>query len=292
MSNNGNLGTVAFIGIGLIGGSLALALRQAQAAEWIIALDNDARALAAAQNLGVIDAPAQWADLAAADVIVLATPVDALFAVCEQLAALPLKETVVMTDVGSTKASVLSAVEQAFGTVPPFFVPAHPIAGREKSGVAAASGDLFLRRKVILTTLAQTDNRALGVVSRLWHSAGALISQMSVAEHDAILGATSHLPHVLAYLLVDMLDQDLQHEAIFSYAAGGFRDFTRIASSSPVMWRDICLHNPQEIAALLQQYRQRLQQFEQLLAAGDGEAIERIFGRAKAARDAHYLSEI
>lgn len=292
MSNNGNLGTVAFIGIGLIGGSLALALRQAQAAERIIALDNDARALAAAQNLGVIDAPAQWADLAAADVIVLATPVDALFAVCEQLAALPLKETVVMTDVGSTKASVLSAVEQAFGTVPPFFVPAHPIAGREKSGVAAADADLFLRRKVILTTLAQTDNRALGVVSRLWHSAGALISQMSVAEHDAILGATSHLPHVLAYLLVDMLDQDLQHEAIFSYAAGGFRDFTRIASSSPVMWRDICLHNPQEIAALLQQYRQRLQQFEQLLAAGDGEAIERIFSRAKAARDAHYLSEI
>lgn len=285
------LGTVAFIGIGLIGGSLALALRQAQAVDSIIALDNDALALAAAQELGVIDAAVDWQGLQAADVIVLATPVDALFAICKRLAAVDLKASAVITDVGSTKASVLQAVEAAFGAVPPNFVPAHPIAGREKSGVAAASADLFLRRKVILTTLPETDDRALGVVSRLWHSAGAFISQMSVREHDEILGATSHLPHVLAYLLVDMLDQDLQHEAIFSYAAGGFRDFTRIASSSPVMWRDICLHNPQEIAALLAQYRLRLQQFEQLLAARDGEAIERIFSRAKAARDAHYLAE-
>lgn len=285
------LGTVAFIGIGLIGGSLALALRAAKAAERIVALDNDSKALITAQQLGVIDEAVDWQDLAQADVIVLATPVDALFDICGRLATTALKPSVVITDVGSTKASVLQAMENAFGYVPSYFVPAHPIAGRELSGVSAAREDLFVRRKVILTALPDTDDRALGVVSRLWHATGAFISQMSVAAHDEILGATSHLPHVLAYLLVDMLDQDLHHEAIFSYAAGGFRDFTRIASSSPVMWRDICLHNPHEIVKLLEQYRERLQQFEQLLAARDGEAIEKIFARAKAARDAHYLQE-
>lgn len=286
-----SLGTVAFVGMGLIGGSLAKALQAAGAAERIVALDVSREAIAEALALGVIDAPAQWDDFAAADVIVLATPVDALYAVCKALAAVPLKDSVVMTDVGSTKGSVLEAVRQAFGRVPPWFVPAHPIAGRERSGVRAAQAELFARHKVILTTLADTDNRALGVVSRMWHAAGALTSYMSIEAHDEILGATSHLPHVLAYLLVDLLDQDLHHEEIFSYAAGGFRDFTRIASSSPVMWRDVCVHNADVIAALLAQYRARIAQFEALLAAGDGAAIETIFARAKAARDSHYQKE-
>ena len=216
---------------------------------------------------------------------------DALFAVCAQLAQLPLKENVVMSDVGSTKGSVLAAVRAAFGDVPPWFVPAHPIAGREKSGVRAAEVDLFARHKVILTTLADTDNRALGIISRMWHAAGALTSYMSIEDHDEILGATSHLPHVLAYLLVDMLDQDLHHEEIFSYAAGGFRDFTRIASSSPVMWRDVCVHNADVLKDLLAQYRARIERFEALLQDGDGAAIETIFARAKAARDSHYQKE-
>lgn len=286
-----SLGTVAFVGIGLIGGSLAMALKNKQAAERILALDASKAALAEALALGVIDAAADWQDLARADVVVLSTPVDALFAVCERLAALPLKHSVVITDVGSTKGSVLEAVRKAFGDVPPFFVPGHPIAGRERSGVRAAEIDLFAGRKVILTTLPNTDARALGVVSRLWHAAGALTTYMSIADHDEILGATSHLPHVLAYLLVDMLDQDLHHEEIFSYAAGGFRDFTRIASSSPVMWRDVCVHNADVIAALLAQYRARIAQFEALLVAGEGAPIEAIFARAKAARDNHYQKE-
>ena len=288
---SGSLGTVAFVGMGLIGGSLAKALQQAQAADRIIALDTSKAALAEALALGVIDEAADWADVAQADVIVLATPVDALFAVCAQLAQLPLKENVVMSDVGSTKGSVLAAVRAAFGEVPSWFVPAHPIAGREKSGVRAAEVDLFARHKVILTTLADTDNRALGIISRMWHAAGALTSYMSIEDHDEILGATSHLPHVLAYLLVDMLDQDLHHEEIFSYAAGGFRDFTRIASSSPVMWRDVCVHNADVLKDLLAQYRARIERFEALLQDGDGAAIETIFARAKAARDSHYQKE-
>lgn len=289
MSNS--LGTVAFVGIGLIGGSLAMALRRAGVAEQIVAMDQSKAALAEALALGVIDEAVEMPALAEADVIVLATPVDALFSVCADLAKVKLREDVVVTDVGSTKGSVLDAMRQAFGAVPPWFVPAHPIAGREKSGVRAAEADLFRARKVILTTLPETDNRALGVVSRLWHAAGAVTTYMSIDEHDEILGATSHLPHVLAYLLVDMLDQDLHHEAIFSYAAGGFRDFTRIASSSPVMWRDVCVHNADVLRDLLAQYRARIERFEALLASGDGAAIETVFARAKAARDAHYDKE-
>ncbi len=282
------LGTVAFIGIGLIGGSLAKALRRVGAARQIIALDRSQAALHNACELGVIDRAGDWSDLAEADVIVLATPVDALYSVCQQLANISLKETAVISDVGSTKGSVLEAVTQAFGHVPANFVPAHPIAGREQSGVQAAQVDLFVHRKVILTTLPETDDRALGVISRMWHAAGAATTFMSIADHDEILGATSHLPHVLAYLLVDMLDQDLHHDEIFTYAAGGFRDFTRIASSSPVMWRDICLHNPQVLRELLAQYRARIKDFERDLARGDGQAIETLFARAKTARDAHY----
>lgn len=288
VTQNTHLGTVAIIGIGLIGGSLAKALKRSAVVKRIIALDSSPAAGVKAVELGIADSVGRWEDLAQADVIVLATPVDALYEICTRLAQLPLKKEVVMTDVGSTKSSVLDAMERAFGKVPVNFVPGHPIAGREKSGVTAAEADLFTNHKVILTTLEDTDNRALGVVSRMWHAAGALTTYMSIAEHDEILGATSHLPHVLAYLLVDLLDQDLHHDEIFQYAAGGFRDFTRIASSSPVMWRDVCLHNPEVLRDLLSQYRARIVQFEKLLETHDGAAIETLFARAKAARDAHF----
>lgn len=291
MNQIATLGTVGFVGIGLIGASLAQALKKAHAAQRIIALDVSETALAEAQALGVIDAAADWTELAHADVIVLATPVDAFSAICRQLARLPLKKAVVVTDVGSTKESVLEAMRNAFGAVPSWFVPAHPIAGREKGGVEAARAELFSGRKVILTTLPETDDRALGIVSRMWHAAGASTRYLSIAKHDEVLGATSHLPHVLAYLLVDMLDQDLNHEEIFHYAAGGFRDFTRIASSSPVMWRDICLHNGAVLRQLLARYRARIAAFEALLEDRDGVAIETLFTHAKAARDAHYHKE-
>lgn len=283
-----NLDTIAFVGMGLIGGSFAKALRAAGAAREIIAFDHNPKALSVALDLGVIDRAVEFDGLVDADVIVLATPVAAFYPICQALSALRLKEGVVITDVGSTKQSVLAAMQSAFGEVPPYFVPAHPIAGRERSGVEASDKDLFLRHKVILTTLPNTDNRALGIVSRLWHQAGAFVSHMPIEAHDEILGATSHLPHVLAYLLVDMLDQDLHHDDIFSYAAGGFRDFTRIASSSPVMWRDICVHNAEVLEALLNTYQQRITAFKALLRERDGTAIETVFERAKTARDKHY----
>lgn len=287
-----SLGVVAIVGVGLIGGSLALALKAAGVVDRIIGVDAVRSNLYQALELGVIDALGEMESLAQADVIVLATPVDALFAVCRQLKAVSLKAGAVVTDVGSTKSSVLEAMAQAYGEVPSWFVPAHPIAGREKSGVEAADGALFVRHKVIITTLAQTDDAALGVVSRLWHAAGAVVSYLSIADHDEVLGATSHLPHVLAFLLVDMLNQDLHHDEIFTYAAGGFRDFTRIASSSPIMWRDVCVHNAVVLQDLLAQYRQRLQAFEQLLSLGEAAEIETIFTRAKLARDVHYQQEL
>ncbi len=291
MNRTAKFGTVGIVGIGLIGASLAKALKTARAVTRVIALDTCEKTLAQACSLGVIDAAVNWQTLAQADIIVLATPVDAFYGICQQLATLPLKTGIVVTDVGSTKKSVLAALCAAFGEVPAWFVPAHPIAGREKSGIGAARAEMFTGRMVILTTLEETDDRALGVVSRMWHAVGASTTYLSIAEHDEILGATSHLPHVLAYLLVDMLDRDLHHEEIFRYAAGGFRDFTRIASSSPLMWRDICLHNPTVLRELLARYRRRIADFEALLAAADGEGVETLFARAKAARDAHYEKE-
>ena len=290
--NGPSLGTVAFIGIGLIGGSLALALRQAGLAERIVARDQSPAALAEALALGVIDeALPDDEALRDADLIILATPVAALFDICARLARLPLKADVVISDVGSTKRSVLAAFRQAYGRVPANYVPAHPIAGREKSGVAHADGRLFVNHRVILTTLPETDHRALGLISRLWHSTGALLSYMDVDSHDEILGATSHLPHLLAYVLVDMLASDLQHEQIFSYAAGGFRDFTRVASSHPTMWRDIALNNSDVLIQLLETYRQRLGDLQQLLRTGRGDELEALFRRAKTARDQHYSQE-
>ncbi|UJF24622.1 prephenate dehydrogenase/arogenate dehydrogenase family protein [Suttonella sp. R2A3] len=288
MSEQASLGTVAIVGVGLIGGSLALALKKAAVVDAVIGVDQSRGALHQALDLGVIDEIGEWSDLTRADVIVLATPVDALFSVCQGLHDLDLRAGVVVTDVGSTKGSVLAAMREAYGEVPAWFVPGHPIAGRERSGVGAAAADLFHQHKVIVTTLPETDDAALGVVSRMWHATGALVSFLSIDDHDEVLGATSHLPHVLAYLLVDMLKKDLHHEEIFSYAAGGFRDFTRIASSSPVMWRDVCLHNPEVLKRLIANYRSRLVAFEQLLDDGDGERIEALFLAAKRARDAHY----
>ncbi|MDO4435942.1 MAG: prephenate dehydrogenase/arogenate dehydrogenase family protein [Cardiobacteriaceae bacterium] len=284
--------TLAIIGLGLIGGSFAKALKRAGAVREIWAFDHNPKALSQALELGIIDRAIEFEALVDADVIVLSTPVAAFFPICQALSALSLKEYVVITDVGSTKHSVFLAMQSAFGEVPAFFVPAHPIAGREKSGVEAADEDLFVRHKVIVSTLPHTQDRALGIVSRLWHQAGASVSYMPIDAHDEILGATSHLPHVLAYLLVDMLNQDLHHEDIFSYAAGGFRDFTRIASSSPVMWRDICVHNAEVLQQLLTTYEQRIQAFKALLSTGDESAIEELFTRAKAARDNHYNQQL
>ena len=283
---------LAIIGVGLIGGSLALALKKAKAVGEIWGLGSSNATLQRAKELGAIDKIADYSDLVNADVIILASPVEAMFEICQKLAKLELKKEVIFSDVGSTKQSVLKAFEEAFKVIPPNLVLAHPIAGREKSGVVAATSELFVNHRVILTTLENTDYKALGIISSLWYATGAEVSNMDIKAHDEILGATSHLPHILAYLLVDMLDSDLPHANIFSYAAGGFRDFTRIASSSPIMWRDISLNNAENLKNLLKTYRTRIKHFEELLTKKEAEEIFNIFSRAKSARDSFINREI
>lgn len=277
---------LCIIGVGLIGGSLARALKAAGAVGEVIGCGRDSAQLQLAQALGVIDRGET--DLAAAvrgaDVVVLAVPVGAMEGVLRAMAPHLGADTIV-TDVGSTKGSVVTAAERAFGTVPARFVPGHPIAGTEQSGVAASFAELYQGRRVILTPLAHTDPAAVALVRGLWQAAGAEVVEMEVQHHDEVLAATSHLPHVLAYTLVDTLARMEEHSEIFRFAAGGFRDFTRIASSDPRMWHDICLANRDAILKVLDRYTADLAAVRRAIECGDGAALLETFGRAKTARD-------
>jgi prephenate dehydrogenase len=194
----------------------------------------------------------------------------------------------IVTDVGSTKQSVIADATASLGDAVSRFVPGHPIAGTECSGVEASFAELFQQRRVILTPTQETDEAATETVAELWRNAGAEVTQMSAVHHDHVLALTSHLPHVLAFALVDRLSQMQEHDEIFAYAAGGFRDFTRIASSDPVVWRDICLNNRSAVLDALQAYRDELDELAQALRNHDGAALEALFSRAKKARDDHY----
>jgi len=196
-----------------------------------------------------------------------------------------LAEHVVLTDAGSAKGSVIEAAQRAFGHVPDFFVPGHPIAGTEQSGVEASFPGLYRDRRVILTPLPETSANATDRVRDLWEAAGARVTEMDPVHHDAILAATSHLPHVLAYTLVDSLSKLDDSDELFEYAAGGFRDFTRIASSDPVMWRDICLANGDAIQLMIEHFIGDLQGLNQAVKHHDGQQLLDIFTSAKQARD-------
>lgn len=277
---------LCIIGVGLIGGSLARALKAAGAVGEVIGHGRDASQLQLALELGIIDRAET--DLAVAvrdaDVVLLAIPVGAMENVLRSVAPHLSAETIV-TDVGSTKGSVVAAAARAFGAVPARFVPGHPIAGTERSGVAASFAELYRQRRVILTPLAHTDPAAVALVRSLWQAAGAEVVEMAVQHHDEVLAATSHLPHVLAYTLVDTLARMEEHTDIFRFAAGGFRDFTRIASSDPRMWHDICLANREAILKVLDRYATDLAAVRNAIERGDGAALLHTFGRAKKARD-------
>ncbi|MBI2384009.1 MAG: prephenate dehydrogenase/arogenate dehydrogenase family protein [Gammaproteobacteria bacterium] len=281
------------VGLGLIGGSLARALRVANAVGRIGGFDLDPRQRRLALESGVVEVAPDGAAAAAAeaDVVVLAVPV---LHTAEALAAvLPaLKPGAIVTDVGSTKQSVLRDVARVCGgTVPPWFVAAHPIAGTEKSGVAHSFAELFKGHRVILTPHPAQDRGAGATVAALWQACGARVVEMDPERHDAIFAATSHLPHVLAYSFVDMLARlDTRHE-IFPNAGGGFRDFTRIASSSPEMWHDIVRANSASVAALLEQQIGELQQILAMMRSGRWDEIKQLFERARAARE-RYLAQI
>ncbi len=281
---------LCIIGVGLIGGSLARALRDAGWVGEVVGSSRRTEHLQQAVDLGVIDRfdtdPARA--VAGADMVVLAVPLGAMETVFARIAP-ALAEGAVVTDVGSAKAAVVTAAREALGEVPPWFVPGHPIAGTEKSGVEASFSELFEGRRVILTPLDNTDAGALGRVRTLWRKAGAKVVEMSVALHDEVLAATSHLPHVLAFSLVDSLARMHEHKEIFEFAAGGFRDFTRIASSDPVMWRDICLANRAALLDVIEHFNQDLGEMTRAIEEGDGEALLAIFTRARQARDEHVL---
>lgn len=277
---------ITIVGVGLIGGSFARALRKHASVGTIVGCSRQREHLERARQLGVVDAittdPAKA--VRDADLVLLATPVGAMQGLFEAIRPALSTDTVV-TDAGSTKTSVIAAAKAVFGDMPPRFVPGHPVAGTENSGVEASFDSLFAQRRVILTPTPQTDADALACVRSAWQACGAQVTQMDAAHHDHVLAATSHLPHLLAYSLVDTLAQLNEHTEIFKYAAGGFADFTRIASSSPAMWTDIVQANRDELLAVLDQYTQGVATLRRAIETDDRAAVHACFERAKAARD-------
>jgi len=277
---------LCIIGVGLIGGSLARALRDAGHVREIVGASRNPVHLQRAVELGVIDR--FDTDLASAvqgaDMIFVSVPLGAMGAVFRSIRD-ALTDGAVVTDGGSVKASVVADINEAIGEIPSWFVPGHPIAGTEQSGVDASFSELYKDRRVILTPLAETDATAVSRVRAMWEAVGATVSEMDVTHHDEVLAATSHLPHVLAYTLVESLARMSEQREIFEYAAGGFRDFTRIASSDPVMWRDICLANGEAVLSMLERFNRDLASLSEAIRASDGDRILQIFSEAKSARD-------
>lgn len=272
---------VAVVGVGLIGGSFALALKAARLAGEVVGIGRGAANLKLALQQGVIDAIGT--DAAGADLVLVAAPVAQYPAIFAALAPL-LKPGALVTDAGSTKRDVIEAARAALGGKLAQFVPAHPIAGAERSGAAASSAELFRGRRVVLTPLAENAASAVQAVEEVWSACGARVSRMDAVEHDSVLAAVSHLPHLLAYALVHEVAGRANSAQLFGFAAGGFRDFTRIASSHPEMWRDICVANRDRLLDELDRYAAKLQALRPLVEAGDGPALQRLFEEARAAR--------
>jgi prephenate dehydrogenase len=280
------LNQLTIIGVGLIGGSLALALKQVGYCRRIIGVGRNEERLQAACKARVIDeGTADYAaGVADADMILIAVPLNAYEDVFRRIKG-KLKANAVITDAGSAKTCVIEDAARVFGKVPPNFVPGHPIAGTEKSGFEAAFPELYRGRRVVLTPTATTSSPAVDAVLAMWQAAGAEVEITDAAHHDHVLAATSHLPHILAFSLVDSLARANDVEEIFRFAAGGFRDFTRIAASDPAVWRDICLRNREALLNVLRNYREDLDELETAIANGDADRLMEIFTRAKTARD-------
>jgi len=274
------------IGVGLIGGSLARDLKRLGACREVVGCSRNQDNLQRAMDMGVIDSFSTDIAQAAegADMVVLAVPLEAMQGVFENLARV-LAPQAVVTDVGSSKCSVIQAAEAVHSAGPPWFVPGHPIAGAEKSGVEASVDGLFVDHRVILTPTAATDADALARVRAMWQRVGAYVIEMEPHHHDQVLAATSHLPHMLAYTLVDVLGRMQDRAEIFRYAAGGFRDFTRIASSDPRMWHDVCLANRDAMLGVLEHFSDDLDRLTAAVRHGDGDYLLEVFTRAKEFRD-------
>ena len=277
---------VYLVGVGLINASLAKDLKRLQLAEVIVGVGRDAQRLAAAQAANIIDEfqLLEDIDVADADVVIVGVPVGKIkdtFSIIKP----SLKAETILTDVGSSKDDVVQAAEEVFGELPENFVPGHPIAGREKSGFEHSIEQLYENRKVILTPTEKTATSASNAIADMWRAVGAKVDLMSAEQHDAILSATSHLPHVVAYNLVNYLGQREDAKSIFNYAAGGFYDFTRIASSDPTMWADICVANQNEIINSIDGFINCLNELKQKITTQDKSGIHAAFDQAKQLRD-------
>ena len=285
MSSTPEFGKVVIFGVGLIGGSFALGLKAAEQVEEVVGFGRSISTLMQAQDLGIIDRLGANAgqEVIDADLVLLATPVAQMPEIMERIAPY-LGPNTVVTDGGSTKSDVVAEVRQAFGDKVGQFVPAHPIAGAENSGAAAARADLYREKKVVLTPLPENSVLNIARVRSAWEWCGAQIHELTPEEHDRVFAAVSHLPHLLSYALVHDIALRDNSELLFSFAASGFRDFTRIAASHPEMWRDICLANRGALLDELDRYRAQLDGLRDALDKGDGAALEQTFDIARTAR--------
>lgn len=281
---------LALIGLGLIGGSLSLALKERGLVGEVVGYSRQLQTRLRARELGLIDRPVDSAAEAVrgADVVFIATPVQAMAAVFAEIAPV-LEPHALVTDGGSVKGNVVAAAKSALSSEQwGQFVPGHPIAGTERSGPDAAFSTLFVDHRVILTPIEENTPEMVARAVDLWQGVGATVEQMDVQHHDHVLAATSHLPHLAAFGLVSALSRLEERYEVFRYAAGGFRDFSRIASSDPQMWRDICVANRDELLPMLDHYLDELHLLRKLIEAGDSAGVEKLFVDAKAVRDALY----
>ncbi len=276
---------IVIFGTGLIGGSFALALRRAHAVGEIVGFGRSVATLHSAQQLGIVDRIGVDVarEVCDADLILIATPVAQMREIFQRIAP-HLGAHTLVTDGGSTKGDVVAAAYANLGDKVAQFVPAHPIAGAEKSGAAAALADLYQGKKVVLTPLPENTPASVATVGTAWELCGALVSELSAQQHDAVFAAVSHLPHLLSFALVHDLAQRDNRDLLLSFAASGFRDFTRIAASSPEMWRDICLANRDALLGELQSYVEELQTLQLALQKSDAQTLEKTFATAQQVR--------
>jgi prephenate dehydrogenase len=281
---------VAVIGVGLIGGSFSLALKEKKLCGHVVGAGRGAANLKTALESGVIDSAEAGAASAVrnADLVLVSTPVAQFEKIFGEIRE-PLKPGALVMDTGSTKRDVVAAARAGLGAKIAQFVPAHPIAGAEHSGAAAANAALFRGRRLVLTPLEENRQQDVETAAGLWGASGARVSRMTPEAHDQVFAAVSHLPHLLAYALVDDISARANAAQLFGYAAGGFRDFTRIASSHPEMWRDICVANRDRLLHELHLYEEKLKTIGAMLEAGDAASLEKLFAEARAAR-ARWLS--
>lgn len=285
--NAPTINKLAIFGVGLIGGSLALALKKAGYCKTIVGCSRSADHLQRAVDLKVIDSytldPKEAVQ--GADMILLSVPLQAIQPVMETFID-AIEKDAIITDAGSSKRSVVKAAKNAFGgQIPANFVPAHPVAGREKSSVDAALVDLYADQKVVITPVEETSQEAIQRVKAMWQAAGAIVTTLDIVQHDHVLAATSHLPHILAYSFVNTLSKSEYGDDVFAFTAGGFKSFSRTASSDPVMWRDICLENRDAIVKYLDDFQQDLADLSEKIKDSDGDALMQVFTHSKETRD-------